>query len=126
MFVACCYEGRNLKKVFGFRHDELMVAASVVKLAWVLATVRSHRAGRLDLLALMIRGELGESTYRDVLACLPAEGWRSWIEFLALALVTSANPAFDRLPRTPGLASEVKRLDLDVVVPSIIDEYPTR
>lgn len=72
------------------------------------------RSGQLDLLAPMVVGDLGTSCYRDVLGALPPDLTLPWVVLLGIGLVTSANPVFDHLTRTPGLVALVDGLDAEL------------
>lgn len=118
LVVACACDGRVPTPLFSYRGHELIPAASIVKLAWVLAAMRAHRQGGLDLTVLRTAGDVGTSAFRDGLAPLPPDTVLPWVVLVGLGLVTSANPVFDNLTRTPGLAERVEALGVDVVVTS--------
>lgn len=80
-----------------------MPAASLAKLPWTLAAIRAHHDGALDLTTPLPAQSIADSRYRDGLAALTPHAPLPWASLIGLGLVTSANPVFDHLTRTPGL-----------------------
>lgn len=114
LFVGCVCKKKTPIPLFSHQSEKLMPAASIIKLAWVLAAIRAHNKGTINLASTKQTGDIPHSRHRDGLAPLPANTKMPWIVLIGLGLVTSANPIFDNLSKTPGLATHVKNLDMKI------------
>lgn len=93
----------------------------MVKLAWTAAAIDAHRSGELDLMTRRPVRSVGQTAYRDVLASLPGDTVLPWVSLLGLALVTSANPAFNDLTQQTTLQRRVGQMPAVVAASGFSD-----
>ncbi len=113
--VGCACGGRSVATVAEHDGERQMPAAGVGKLALLLAGIRGHHAGTLDLTSRLRISDLEPTREASPLDVLAEQRELGFHEILALGLLTDANPPFSLLsdvvgpqgPQTLGLEAVV-------------------
>ena len=83
--------------------DDIMPAASTIKIAIVAAAIQAGKDGSLDLGKVLQAGQLAESKWPSILDCLGVERDVTLRDLCCLAIVSSDNMASDTLVQALGI-----------------------